>query len=261
VKLLAADIGNTHVTLGAFAGGKLMHEWRISSRPFRTADEYTSVVSRLLERAGFEPERMILGSVVPPLELEWERVGGGLTIPVRVVRPLHPNLLPLHIDNPEEAGIDRIVDSWAALQKYPAPLLIIDYGTATTFDVVGLEGDYQGGIILPGLELGAEALFRGTALLPQVTVRKPASVIGRNTVDCIRSGLYYGWLEMIRGLVRRVQAEFGARLTVITTGGLAATFADDSDFVDHVEPTLTLDGLCWIDERWEEFGVSRPCSS
>lgn len=253
MSLLAADIGNTNVTLGAFREGALKHQWRIASRPFRTADEYAAILYRLFEQAHFQPERMILGSVVPPLEVEWDRVATILEIPARIVRPLHPDILPLHVDTPEEVGVDRIVDSWAALQKHQPPLLILDFGTATTFDVVGEAGDYRGGIILPGIELGAEALFTRTALLPQVTVRKPKSVIGTNTVDCIRSGLYYGWLEMTRGLVARIRKEFFKPLTVIATGGVSEVFAGDSDFVDSVEPTLTLEGLAGIDREWERF--------
>jgi type III pantothenate kinase len=253
VRLLAADIGNTNVTLGVFAGGTLQQEWRIASRPFRTSDEYAAILLNLLRESAFRPERMILGSVVPPLEVEWEKVAKNLDIPVRTIRPEQPFLLPLNIDHPQEAGIDRIIDSWAALQKYSPPLLVIDFGTATTLDVVGPEGDYQGGVILPGIELGAEALFRGTALLPQVAIRKPPSVIGRNTVDCIRSGLYYGWLEMTQGLVDRIRREFEQPLTVIATGGLAAVFAGDAAFADHIEPQLTLEGLAWIEERWEDL--------
>jgi len=162
-------------------------------------------------------------------------------------------LLPLNIDHPDEAGVDRIVDTWAALRKHDPPLMVIDFGTATTFDVAGPEGDYRGGIILPGLELGAEALFQKTALLPQVSVRKPPSVIGSNTVDCIRSGLYFGWLEMIRGLTVRIKNEFEEPVTVITTGGLSQVFSEDADFIDFSEPHLTLEGLMRVDEMWERF--------
>ena len=252
MNLLVADIGNSHITLGAFTDGELIHQWRISSRPLRTADEYVAVLAQILDRDGFCPERLTLGSVVPSLEVEWETLGlEKLGVETRVLRPLAPDLIPLNIDTPEEAGIDRIVDSWAALQKFNPPLVVVDIGTATTFDVVGPKGDYQGGIILPGLELGAEALFRRTALLPQVSVKKPPSVIGRNTVDCIRSGLYFGWLEMIRGLVDRVRSEFEDPLTVIMTGGWARNYADDLGFADHLEPNLTLEGLALIDREWE----------
>ncbi len=252
MNLLVADIGNSHITLGAFTDGYLAHQWRISSRPFRTSDEYAAVLSQILERDGFCPERLTLGSVVPPLEVEWEALGlEKLGVETRVLRPLAPDLIPLNIDTPEEAGIDRILDSWAALQRFKPPLVVVDIGTATTFDVVGPGGDYQGGIILPGPDLGAEALSRRTAALPQVSVKKPPSVIGRNTVDCIRSGLYFGWLEMIRGLVDRIRSEFEDPLTVITTGGWARTFADDSSFADHIEPNLTLEGLALVDRAWE----------
>ncbi|MCA9446277.1 MAG: type III pantothenate kinase [Candidatus Omnitrophica bacterium] len=254
MRLLAVDIGNTNITLGAFKDNTLLHEWRIASRPFRTFDEYGAVLSQILKQHDFEPERMIVGSVVPTLEEYWIQVGENLlVVEVRVIHPGKPDLLPLHIDHPEEAGVDRIVDTWAALQKFPPPLLVIDFGTATTFDVASPEGYYCGGIILPGLELGAEALFQKTALLPQVSVRKPPSVIGSNTVDCIRSGLYFGWLEMIRGLAERIKKEFDQPVQVITTGGLSRVFAEDADFVDHIEPHLTLEGLCGIDRNWEEL--------
>ena len=253
MRLLAVDIGNTNITLGAFDEGTLHHQWRISSRPFRTTDEYLSIISQLFNHYRFYPDRVILGSVVPPLNREWEGVCKGLEVPLRIVRPLHPDLLPLNVETPTEVGIDRIIDSWMALQKYRPPLLVIDFGTATTIDVVGPTGDYCGGVILPGIDLGAEALFRRTALLPQVSVRKPTSVIGRNTVNCIQSGLYYGWLEMIRGLVERIRREMEVDVTVITTGGLSSVFADDSGFADHVEPALTLDGLYLIDTYWERY--------
>lgn len=254
MRLLAVDIGNTNITLGAFQDGLLRHEWRLSSRPFRTADEYGAMLAQILEQHTYSPNRLILGSVVPRLEDEWVRMAEEiLKIEIRVVRPRKPDLLPLSIDHPEEAGVDRIVDAWAALQKFDPPLLVIDFGTATTFDVVGPRGDYQGGIILPGVELGAEALFQRTALLPQVSVRKPPSVIGRNTVDCIRSGLYYGWLEMTRGLVNRIRSEFDRKMEVITTGGLSRLYAEDADFVDRVEPHLTLEGFQLIDRDWESF--------
>lgn len=254
MRLLAVDIGNTNVTLGAFQDGLLGHEWRLSSRPFRTADEYGAMLAQILEQHTYSPDRLILGSVVPRLEDEWIRMAEEiLKVEIRVVRPRNPDLIPLNIDHPEEAGVDRIVDAWAALQKFDPPLLVIDFGTATTFDVVGPEGDYQGGIILPGVELGAEALFQKTALLPQVSVKKPPSVIGRNTIDCIRSGLYFGWLEMTRGLVNRIRSEFDRKMEVITTGGLSRLYAEEADFVDRVEPHLTLDGLQWIDRDWESF--------
>lgn len=253
MKILAADIGNSHITLGAFDQGTLVHEWRIASRPFRTADEYLAVLSVLFDHNDFHPERMIIGSVVPPLESEWEKIAEALKIPLRVIHPLKPNLLPLHVDTPEEVGVDRIINSWAALQKFAPPLLIIDFGTATTFDLVGHEGDYCGGLILPGLELGSEALFRRTALLPQVSIRKPPSVIGRNTIDCIRSGLYYGWLDMTHGLIERIKSELNSDLCVIVTGGFSTGFGQDANFAHHIMPTLTLDGLCGIDQRWEEW--------
>lgn len=250
MNLLAVDIGNTNITLGAFTEGRFLHEWRIASRPHRTADEYGALVHQLLDRDGFAPDRMILGSVIPALESEWERLASEiLGIKVRVLRPGNPDLLPLNIDTPSEAGIDRIIDSWTALQKYKPPLIVIDVGTAVTFDVVGPEGDYQGGIILPGLELGADALFTRTALLPRVKIERPPNVIGRNTVDCIRSGLYFGWLEMLRGLAQRVKAEFDQPVTVIATGGLARTFAEEVDFADHFESNLILEGLNLIDQR------------
>jgi type III pantothenate kinase len=253
VRLLAVDIGNTNITLGAFQEGSLLYQWRISSRPFRTSDEYLAILCQLFHHDGFFPERVILGSVVPPLNREWEGVCVSLGVPLRVVRPLHPDLIPLNVETPLEVGIDRVIDSWMALQKYPPPLLVVDFGTASTIDVVGPAGDYRGGVIFPGLELGAEALFRRTALLPQVSVKKPASVIGRNTIDCIQSGLYYGWLEMTRGLVERISRSLGGKVTVITTGGLSSVFAEDSNFADHIEPALTLDGLCLIDSRWESY--------
>lgn len=254
VNLLAVDIGNTNITLGAFSGGNLAREWRIASRPHRTADEYGALLHQLLDREGFSPKRMILGSVIPALESEWERLGREiLGIEVRVLRPGDPELLPLNVDNPSEVGVDRIVDSWTALQKYKPPLVVIDVGTAVTFDVVGPEGDYRGGIILPGLELGAEALFTRTALLPRVKIQRPPSAIGRNTVDCIRSGLYFGWLEMLRGLTVRLKAEFEQPVTLIATGGLARTFAEDADFADHFETNLILEGLNLIDQKWEQL--------
>jgi len=248
VNLLAVDIGNTHITLGGFRGENLASTWRITSTPPRTADEYGSILLPLLVRSGFPTDRMILSSVVPSLEAEWIIVGEEvLEVETRNVGSEKLNLMPLSVDHPEEVGVDRVVGSWAATKLYSAPLIVIDFGTATTFDVVGPEGDYQGGIILPGLLWGAEILAERTALLPHVTLKKPAHVIGTNTVDCIRSGLYYGWLDMTRALVARLKAELGQEAPVVTTGGLCDAFGDDDDFSDYREPTLILEGLRMVD--------------
>jgi type III pantothenate kinase len=256
--LLAIDVGNTNVTIGLFEGEQLAHSWRLAALRERTADEMGIFVKGLFEQAkvGLSTVSGIaLASVVPPL-----------TRPMEEMAQRYFNLTPLTVDATNagmpvhyspigDVGADRIVNAVAAWQTYgnasSVPLIVVDFGTATTFDVISRRGEYLGGVICPGIEISAEALFQRAARLPRVDVRKPESVIGQTTVAAMRSGLFFGYVEMVDGLVRRTREELdgGASAKVIATGGLADIISGESDTIQHVAPNLTLDGLRLIWNR------------
>lgn len=254
--LLAVDVGNTQTIFGLFAGSGLRKDWRIATRKERTADELGVLMRAFLEEGGTggaQVEGMIVSSVVPDLsgvvrqaarryfELEPLFVGPGVKTGV-----------PILYDNPHEVGADRIVNAVAARQRHGAPVIVLDFGTATTLDVVGPGGEYLGGAIAPGLNVSAEALFAKAARLHRVDIRRPDRVIGRNTEQSIQCGLYYGYAALVEGLVSRIRAELGQDAPVVATGGLAAVLEPDLGFLDEVDLGLTLEGLRLI---WD---MNRP---
>lgn len=251
--LLAVDTGNTHTVLGVFEDALLLADWRIPTRKDTTADELGVLLRALFREAGVEGARlegMILSSVVPDLNPVLTRTGEtyfGLT-PLQVGPGVRTGM-PILYDNPHEVGADRIVNAVAAVARYGAPVLVLDFGTATTIDVVSSRGEYLGGVIAPGLGISAEALFSKAARLARVDVRKPARVIGRNTEESIRAGLFHGYVSLVEGLVRRLRGELGAEAPVVATGGLAPVFEGELDFLDAVDPGLTLQGLRLV---WEK---------
>lgn len=245
--LLAIDIGNTEITLGIFTDEKLRATWHIATVINRRADEYASLLLNLLPDQGLDKSEIkdaVLCSVVPPLmatftdllrryfEVEPLVVGAGVKTGVRI-----------RMDNPREVGADRIVNAAAAHYLYGGPVIIIDLGTATTFDIVSREGDYIGGVIAPGITMGAEALSTRTAVLPQVELIAPKRAIGSNTIAAIQSGLIFGYVGLIEGVVARIQKELEEKTSVVATGGYAELIARETKIIERVNPDLTLIGL------------------
>ncbi len=243
--ILAVDVGNTHVVLGLYEGWTLTGAWRLETDPGRTADEYAVLVRALVPT---RPRGVVLASVVPPLTATFldlcRRLWG--TEPL-VVGPGIRTGVRLRVDNPREVGADRVVNAVAAYRRYGGPTLILDFGTATTLDVVSADGEYLGGAIAPGVRLAAEALSARAAKLPRVELAFPPRVIGRNTIHAMQSGLLWGYVGLVEGLVRRAREELDApQARVIATGGLASLLAPHLPCLDRVHPDLTLEGLRWI---------------
>jgi type III pantothenate kinase len=248
--LLAIDCGNTNVVFAVYDGDDLLGQWRAATTSERTADEYGIWLTQLLERDGIKPERIraaIVCSVVPAKNFDLARLCEKFFgCAARFVG--EPGLklgTEIKIDNPREVGADRVVNVIAARETHGGPLIIIDFGTATTFDVVDSGGAYCGGCIAPGIALSMEALHRATALLPRLPVRNPgnAPVIGTSTVAAMNSGVFWGYIGLIEGLVARIKAERAEAMKVIATGGLAPMFADATRVIDAIDPDLTLRGL------------------
>jgi type III pantothenate kinase len=251
--LIALDAGNTQIALGVYDGERRVASWRLSTRPDGTIDEYGLEIRALLDLARLSAEAVdgaILASVVPPLTpVLAETCRVYLEVDPLVVGPGMRTGVPVRTDHPQEVGADRIVNAVAALERFGGPAIVIDFGTATTFDVASAEGEYLGGVIAPGVDMSAEALFERAARLPRVEVQRPPRVVGRNTVHSLESGLYYGYVALVEGLIARISAELGATPRVVATGGLAHVFASDLTGLDAVEPYLTLEGLRLLWER------------
>lgn len=264
--LLAIDIGNTNLTIGVFRTGDpkptrfklspkshsyvLEASWRLSTQPNATADEYGTKLLDLLHYASIERlqiEAIAVASVVPPLNPSFEQIAQkyfnlkALFVGQNLKSPI-PNLY----ENPKEVGADRIVNAAAAFARFGGPCVVVDFGTATTFDCVTRKGEYAGGIIVPGPVLAAESLALRTAKLPKVDMAKPGRLIGKNTTESIQSGLYYGYTALIDGLLDRLLAEMGRQTKIAATGGLASLIAGDSRHIrkEAIVPDLTLEGLC-----------------
>jgi len=251
--LLALDVGNTNTVVGVFEGQTLLRHWRLSTRREGTRDEYAMLIKGLFDFAGLDFQRVsavIISSVVPPLQgpLE-EMVRQYFGIEPMVVGPGIKTGMPILYESPRDVGADRIVNAVAAFEAYGGPCIVVDFGTATTFDAISACGEYIGGAICPGIGISAEALFQHAAKLPRVDVTQPKAIIGRNTVGSMQAGLFYGYLSLVEGVVARMRAELGGRATVIATGGLAQLLLAESTAVDHVDPLLTLTGLRILFER------------
>ena len=254
--ILAIDVGNTHTVLGLFDGPELIAEWRISTQPARTADEMGTLVHSLFRHRALFADGLkiitgaIISSVVPALTQTFqEMVALFCDAPCMVVGPGIKTGMPIMYDNPREVGADRIVNSVAAYEKWKQGLIIVDFGTATTFDVVNPQGAYLGGAIFPGIGISSEALFINAARLPRVELSAPPSVIGKNTVHSIQSGLVYGYVGMVDGLVRRMRSEVSFSVKIVATGGLSSLIAQHCPLIDEVAPRLTLEGLYLIYEK------------
>ena len=254
--LLAIDVGNTNIVLGVFDGATLIQSWRLQTLRERTSDELGLLVDGLFAHSQIERVKIrgvILGSVVPPLtgtiRAMVQRYFG---IAALVVEPGVNTSMPILYENPSEVGADRIVNAVAAFEKFGTlgrPLIVLDFGTATTLDAITAKGEYLGGAICPGVTISADALFQRAARLPRIDVRKPARVVGRTTVGAMESGLFWGYVGMVEGLVRRMGDELGGDAVCVATGGLADVIAPETPLIQYVDADLTLHGLRIVWER------------
>lgn len=252
--LLVIDVGNTNIVLGVYDGQTLKGHWRISTDRMRTTDEYGVIIMNLFlhdKTVNAEDiEGVIISSVVPPLMPTLERVSiRYFNVEPLIVGPGTKTGMAIKYENPREVGADRIVNAVAAYEQYGGPLIIIDFGTATTYCAVLANGDYIGGVITPGVMISAEALFQRAAKLPRIEVKDPGQVINRNTVSSMQSGMFYGYVGQVEGLVARMKAEMPQGVKVVATGGLAQLISSATECIDYVEPMLTLEGLRLIYDK------------
>ena len=251
--LLVIDAGNTNTSLGVFDGTELVAHWRLTTARARTVDEYGVHARNLFELAGVDfkaIDAIAISSVVPPLNFTLKRMA-----------EVYFHLTPLFVDHttntglvilynpPSDVGADRIVDAVAAIAKYGAPCIVVDFGTATTFNAITKKGEYLGGVITPGITISSDVLFERTAKLPRVEIKRPQKVIGSSTIDAMQSGLYHGFSGLVDGILRKMIEELGGSARVIATGGLAPLIATGSELIELVDDTLTLEGLRLVFER------------
>ena len=250
--LLAVDIGNSETTLGVFQDDELKATWHIATVISRTVDEYASLLLGMLVNKKLritDIKEVSMCSVVPPLTATFEEVFKRyFNVSPLVVTAGVKTGVRICMDNPKEVGADRIVDAAAAHHLYGGPVIIVDMGTATTFDTVSAKGDYKGGAIAPGMAAAAESMFTRAAMLPRVELARPGHIIGTNTIDAMKSGIIFGFVGLVEGLVTRIQREMGEKAKVVATGGLAHLIAKETRLVDEVNPELTLIGLKLIYE-------------
>lgn len=246
--LLAVDVGNTQTALCLYRGDELVDHWRLATERSSTADELGVLLGGLLD---FESvDGICLSSTVPVLVREWETLAAKWAhAPLLVVGPGVKTGIPIRYDDPREVGPDRIVNSVAAKDRYGAPVIVVDFGTSTNFDVVSPDGEYVGGVIAPGIEVSMDALFSRAARLVKIDYATPPSVIGKTTVAGLQSGLVYGFAGQVDGIVARIRGELDADAPAIATGGLADLVAPHSQTIERVDPFLTLEGLRLV---WEQ---------
>src|SRR6266852_4958818 len=243
--LLVIDIGNTNTSLGVFDGETLAAHWRLTTARSRTIDEWGVHARNLFALAGLDfksIDAIAVASVVPPLNFTLRRMA-----------EMYFELTPLFVDHsvdtgvpilynpPSDVGADRIVDAAAAIHKYGAPCIVVDFGTATTFDAINSQGEYVGGVITPGITISSDALFERAAKLPRVEIKRPQKVIGSDTVGAMQSGLYYGYAALVDGILKKMIEELGGTPQIIATGGLAPLIAKGSELIEHIDQNLTLD--------------------
>jgi type III pantothenate kinase len=251
--LLVIDVGNTNTVLGVYDGERMIHSWRLTTERQRTTDEYGILCRNLFELSGVEWEAITavaIASVVPPLNYTLRRMSSVyFHVEPLFIDPAVNSGMPVRYNPPSDVGADRIVNGVAAFERYGGPCIVVDFGTATTFDAISADGAYLGGVICPGVQVSAEALFARAARLPRVEIAKPETVIGASTVASIQSGLYHGYVGLVEGILRRMLAEIGGDARVIATGGLATLFGKATELIETVDADLTLEGLRLIYER------------
>ncbi|MGZ9587117.1 type III pantothenate kinase [Paenibacillus marinisediminis] len=253
--ILVIDVGNTNIVLGIYKDKTLLHHWRLSTSRKATTDEYGVMIHNLLSMAQLsidDIEGVIISSVVPPIVHTMEQLCERYLhkVPL-IVGPGIKTGLNIRYENPREVGADRIVNAVAAIELYGVgkPLVIVDFGTATTFDVIDSKGNYLGGAIVPGIGISTEALYQRAAKLPRIELTKPKSVIGRNTIHSMQAGIIFGYAGQVDGIISRIEAELGTKTRVIATGGLAELIGSESHTIEETNPLLTLEGLRYIYQR------------
>jgi type III pantothenate kinase len=251
--LLAVDIGNTHIAVGIFQDKKLVEHWNVRSEAERTCDEYKVILRGLLWASSLDEKQItgaILSSVVPPLTPVFQELCRGMfQVKPLTVGPGLKTGMPILYENPLEVGADRVVSAVAALEKYGGPCIVVDFGTATTFDALSARGEYLGGAIAPGVRISAEALFTKTAKLPRIEIVKPEMAVGRTTVTSMQSGLYYGYIGLVSTLIQKFQDELSEEADVVATGGFASLIHSEVASIDFYEPDLVLEGLRILYDR------------
>ncbi|MDZ5474312.1 type III pantothenate kinase [Bacillus sp. 31A1R] len=247
------DVGNTNIVLGVYDQAELKHHWRIETNRYKTEDEYGMVIRSLFDHAKLEIssiDGIIISSVVPPIMFSLERMCQKyFNIKPLVVGPGIKTGLNIKYENPREVGADRIVNAVAAIHEYGSPLIIVDFGTATTYCYVNEDKQYMGGAIAPGINISTEALYSKAAKLPRIEIARPEGIVGKNTVAAMQAGILYGYVGQVEGIVKRMKEQSNENPTVIATGGLSNLIAQESDMIDIVDPFLTLKGLQLIYKR------------
>ena len=251
--LLVVDAGNTNVVVAIHDGAAWRGIWRIRTDAQRTSDEYAVWLLSLLERARLKAEDVssaVIGTVVPAALYHLRRLcRDWFSIEPLIARAALDWGFDIKVDNPDEVGADRLLNALAGHHRFGGPLIVVDFGTATTFDVIDQAGAYLGGVIAPGINLSLEALHHAAARLPRIGIGRPQAVIGRATVPAMQSGVYWGYVGLIEGLVQRIKGEYGGPMKVVATGGLAPLFAEGTLMIEQIDPDLTLDGLRMLAER------------
>ncbi|MGC4113534.1 MAG: type III pantothenate kinase [Myxococcales bacterium] len=251
--LLAVDVGNTNITLGVYEGTSLKDHWRVETSTRKTADEYGILITQMFARSGIDAKKVdavAVSSVVPPIQFTIRSMSKRyFGCDPLFVGPGVRTGMPVLYDNPAEVGADRVVNGVAAYERWKCSLIIVDFGTATTFDAVSAKGEYLGGSICPGIIVSMDALFRAASKLPRVEFVRPQHVVGRNTVNSMQSGLVFGYVGLVDGLCTRMSAEMGSKPKIVATGGLAPLIAAESKTISEVDDFLTLDGLRIIHDR------------